>query len=87
MGACTEEMDACWDVSGNWRFAAAQDRGRHDDLLIDFSGFTQKIKADVKLKPDQKPPRSSTPLTGHARYAFDGKTYKLAEVRKPMQGI
>jgi len=87
MGACTEEMDECWDVSGNWRFATAQGGGKFDDLLIDFSGFKEKIKAGVKVKPDQDPPRTSTPITAHARYVFDGKTYKLAEGHNPVPGV
>ncbi|MBB5607974.1 MULTISPECIES: hypothetical protein [unclassified Janthinobacterium] len=87
LGACTEEMEECWDVSGNWRFATAQGGGKHDDLLIDFSGFTEKIKAGVKLKPDQDPPRTSTLITAQARYVFDGKTYKLAEGRNPVPGV
>jgi len=87
MGACTEEMDECWDVSGNWRFATAQGGGEHDDLLIDFSGFKEKIKAGVKVKPDQDPPRTSTAITAQARYVFDGKTYKLAEGSNPVPGV
>lgn len=87
MGACSEEMDECWDVSGNWRFATAQGGGKFDDLLIDFSGFKEKIKAGVKLKPDQEPPRTSTPITASARYVFDGKTYKLAEGSNPVPGV
>jgi len=56
-------------------------------LLIDFSGFKEKIKAGVKVKPDQDPPRASTPITGYARYVFDGKTYKLVEGYNPVPGV
>ena len=87
MGACTPDMDECWLVDGSWRFAPARDGGAYDDLLIDFKGSSEKIKPGVAVKPDQDPPRIVTPLNGHARYAFDGKGYKLVEGKNPVPGI
>ncbi|APA67060.1 hypothetical protein [Janthinobacterium sp. 1_2014MBL_MicDiv] len=87
MGACTPDMDVCWMVEGSWRFAAARNGGAYDDLLIDFTGASEKIKPGVTLKPDQDPPRIATPLNGHARYAFDGKGYKLVEGKNTVPGV
>ena len=87
MGACTPDMDECWLVDGSWRFAPARDGGAYDDLLIDFKGSSEKIKPGATVKPDQDPPRIATPLNGHARYAFDGKGYKLVEGKNPVPGI
>lgn len=78
-GACGPETEECWMVDGSWHFAAARDGGAYDDLLIDFKGAREKIKPGVTVKPDQDPPRTTTPITGRARYAFDGKKYKLVE--------
>ena len=78
-GACGPEMDNCWLVDGNWHFAAARDGGAYDDLLIDFTGASRKIKPGVQVKEDQEPPRLVTQMNGRARYAFDGKKYKLVE--------
>jgi len=87
MGACTPEMDECWMVEGSWRFAPARDGGAHDDLLIDFKGASEKIKPGVSVKPEQDPPRVATSLNGHARYAFDGKGYKLVEGKNTVPGV
>lgn len=87
MGACTPDMDECWMVDGSWRFAPARDGGAYDDLLIDFKGASEKIKPGVTVKPDQDPPRIATPLNGHARYAFDGKGYKLVEGKNTVPGV
>ena len=87
MGACTPEMDECWMVEGSWRFAPARAGGAYDDLLIDFKGASEKIKPGVTVKPDQNPPRVATSLNGHARYAFDGKGYKLVEGKNTVPGV
>lgn len=87
MGACTPEMDECWMVEGSWRFAPARAGGTYDDLLIDFKGASEKIKPGVTVKPDQDPPRVATSLNGHARYAFDGKGYKLVEGKNTVPGV
>ena len=87
MGACTPDMDECWMVDGKWRFATARNGGAYDDLLIDFTGASEKIKPGVTVKPDQDPPRIATPLNGHARYAFDGKGYKLVEGKNTVPGV
>ncbi|PHV20857.1 hypothetical protein CSQ92_15805 [Janthinobacterium sp. BJB446] len=87
MGACTPDMDECWMVEGKWRFAPARNGGAYDDLLIDFKGASEKIKPGVTVKPDEDPPRIATPLNGHARYAFDGKGYKLIEGKNTVPGV
>ncbi|WP_219136595.1 hypothetical protein [Janthinobacterium sp. UMAB-60] len=87
MGACGPETDECWLVSGKWRFATARNGGAYDDLLIDFTGASEKIKPGVTVKPDQDPPRIATPLNGHARYGFDGKGYKLVEGKNTVPGV
>ena len=86
-GACGPEMDNCWMVDGNWHFAAARDGGAYDDLLIDFTGASRKIKPGVQVKDEQEPPRLITPMNGRARYAFDGKKYKLVEGKNIVPGV
>jgi hypothetical protein len=86
-GACGPEMDNCWMVDGNWHFAAARDGGAYDDLLIDFTGASRKIKPGVKVKEDEEPPRLVTQMNGRARYAFDGKKYKLVEGKNIVPGV
>lgn len=86
-GACGPEMDNCWLVDGNWHFAAARDGGAYDDLLIDFTGASRKIKPGVKVKEDEEPPRLITQMNGRVRYAFDGKKYKLVEGKNIVPGV
>lgn len=86
-GACGPETQDCWMVDGNWHFAAARDGGAYDDLLIDFTGASRKIKPGVKVKEDEEPPRLVTQMNGRARYAFDGKKYKLVEGKNIVPGV
>ncbi|WP_150127735.1 hypothetical protein [Janthinobacterium psychrotolerans] len=86
-GACGPETQDCWLVDGNWHFAAARDGGAYDDLLVDFTGASQKIKPGVQVKENEDPPRVITQLNGRARYAFDGKTYKLVEGKNIVPGV
>ena len=51
-GACGPETDNCWLVDGNWHFAPARDGGAYDDLLVDFTGASRKIKPGVQVKED-----------------------------------
>lgn len=87
MGACGPETEECWQVNGAWRFVPAKDGGPYDDLVVNFSGATEKLKPGVAVKPDEDPPRTSTAIKGHARYAFDGKGYKLVEGKNIVPGV
>lgn len=87
MGACSPDTEECWLIDGDWRFVPAKDGGAYDDLLVDFSGTNEKIKPGAVVKPDEDPPRTSTPIKGHARYAFDGKGYKLVEGKNIVPGV
>ena len=87
MGACGPETEECWQVNGAWRFVPAKDGGAYDDLVVSFSGATEKLKPGATAKPDEDPPRTSTPIKGHARYAFDGKVYKLVEGKNIVPGV
>lgn len=86
-GACGPETDDCWLVDGNWHFAPARDGGACDDLLVDFTGASRKIKPGVQVKENEEPPRLVTPMNGRARYAFDGKHYKLVEGKNIVPGV
>lgn len=86
-GACGPETEDCWLVDGNWHFTAARNGGDYDDLLIDFTGASRKIKPGVKVKEDEEPPRLITQMNGRARYAFDGKKYKLVEGKNIVPGV
>lgn len=87
MGACGPDTEECWLIDGAWRFVPARDGGAYNDLVVDFSGAREKIKPGATVKPDEDPPRTSTPLKGHARYAFDGKAYKLVEGKNIVPGV
>lgn len=77
-GGCDPEGDAqCWSVTGKWRFEPARAAADYDDIVIDFSGQTSKGDPAGEGKPAGA--RVQNKVSGTARYAYDGKTYKLVE--------
>ena len=85
-GACDPEgTTECWSVSGKWRFAAPRTPAAYDDLLIDFTG--EKSHRTEDAKGDLAGPRVVEKISGAARYAYDGKQYKLVEGENIVPGI
>lgn len=74
-GACAPESDECWHVDGKWRFVAGKPDAQYDDLLVEFSGEKSQRPGDGQTAPESKP--VSTTVHSTARYAFDGKRYRL----------
>lgn len=82
-GACEEESGQCYSVEGKWHLAPAQSAAAYDDIVIDFSGFTpEELPASER---DADPPRKPKKLTvnAQARYAYDGKAYRLVGGTNP----
>lgn len=85
-GGCDPEGEGeCWSVTGKWRFEPAKAAADYDDIVIDFSGQTSKGAAASKGQPAT--PRVENKVTGKARYAYDGKAYKLVEGANPVPGV
>lgn len=70
-GACVPESDKCWNVSGEWRFIAAESGKGYDDLVIEFSGEESSASKAGSAS------RNAKQIRAVARYAFDGKRYRL----------
>lgn len=87
-GACGPDTSECWDVSAKWSFVAPATPGPYDDLLLVFSGSSSVAREGSKPKPGADDvERSVTPVKGRARYAFDGKSYKLVEGENLVPGV
>lgn len=81
-GGCDPEGDSkCWNITGKWRFEPAQGAAEYDDLHVDFSGESSTRANAAKAQ------RVARKVSGTARYAYDGKVYKLAEGANPVPGI
>jgi hypothetical protein len=74
-GACVPESDKCWDVSGEWHFVSIKSGGEYDDLVIEFSG-----EESVASKAGSAA-RKVKQIRDAARYAYDGKRYRLVSGR------
>ncbi len=86
-GACGPHVETCWDVSGAWRFVPGAAGAPYQDLVIDFSGHTDVATDPVDDKrPDDSVTRLVTPVKARARYAFDGKIYRLVEGENVVPG-
>lgn len=81
-GGCDPEGDSkCWSITGKWRFEPPQAGAQYDDLHVDFSGESStRVKA-------AKAQRLAKKVSGAARYAYDGKVYKLVDGTNPVPGI
>jgi hypothetical protein len=69
-GACADEVQHCWAVEGKWKMMPSS--ARYDDIVVDFSGWDE-------LAPQPGAKRVRKPVSGRARYRFDGKSYRLVE--------
>jgi len=72
-GDCDERRHRCWNVVGKWRFErkAQQD---YDDLVFDFSGYTESRPEDSA----ETVARKRTQVSNSARYTFRDGEYVLA---------
>ncbi len=77
-GDCDEELAMeCWDTSASWRVVPAKMPGEYDDLLLETTGTMSA--APGERKEPATGPRVTVNVAGKARYAFDGKHYKVVE--------
>lgn len=85
-GGCDPDGEAeCWNVTGKWRFEPARTASDYDELAVDFSGASStRHKAG---KGQAKPPRVTKNISGAARYAYDGKAYRLVEGVNLVPGV
>ena len=77
-GNCEEELAMeCFETTGTWRMVPAKAAGEYNDLLLEVSGKTST--APGERKEPATGPRVTKKISGTARYAFDGKHYKIVE--------
>lgn len=80
-------LDSCWDVSGEWKLATVAGATGYGDLMIEFTG---EKKDPVEGATEDTPleiTRPAKPVQSHARYRFDGSTYRLIEGDNPAPSI
>ncbi|MET3132533.1 hypothetical protein AAKU55_002807 [Oxalobacteraceae bacterium GrIS 1.11] len=78
-GACDQTKNQCWNVSGAWHVAAPVGGAVYGDLLFKFSGQLSKAKDPGHEEDGADVERVNTTVHAKARYAFDGKHYRLVE--------
>ncbi len=77
-GDCDEKLAMeCWKVDSTWRMVPATVPGDYDDMLMEFSGQISIAPGERKEEPTG--PRVVEKINSKARYAYDGKSYKLVE--------
>lgn len=89
-GACGPASN-CWEIHTRMSFVAGRTQADYDDLLLTFSGNRSEPLVDVSNVDDETDPetieRKETPLTGSARYHFNGEFYKLIEGENIVPGV
>ena len=85
-GDCVKELSMeCFDTVGKWRMVPPKVAGDYDDFLLEVKGTISSAPGDYKETATG--PRVTEKISGTARYAFDGKQYKIVEgenlVREP----
>jgi hypothetical protein len=92
-GACGPSTEKCWKVDHTYRMVRSIPAKRYDDLVIDFTGYNAVPKATgIKLTPEQLDKledveRVRIPISSKARYAYDGKVYRLVDGSNIVPGI
>ena len=77
-GGCNEEeYGKCWSVTGKWSLKEPKSESPYHDIVVAFDG--QSTTRDEEKAGQPKLPRVVKKITGTARYAYDGKVYKLVE--------
>jgi len=83
-GACGPELEECWNVDGDIRFADEAQGSGYRDILVDFKGkhYTVSEGRDGKEVTHLKSTVRQT-----ARYRFDGKAYVLHAGANPVPSV
>lgn len=83
-GACNEQTDECWEVTGNLRFVDSGSPIPYRDILVDFTGRKYTV---ANGKDDQGIETSKATIRETARYRFDGKQYELISGINPVPEV
>ncbi|WP_194721011.1 hypothetical protein [Noviherbaspirillum malthae] len=83
-GACTEQADECWEVTGTLRFVDSSQPNAYRDILVDFAGKKYTI---TEGKGGTATEHLKASIKETARYRFDGKQYKLISGTNPVPEI
>lgn len=83
-GACTEQINECWEVSGTLRFVDGDQPSPYRDIFVDFTGKKYTV-TEGKDGREIEHPKDSVKET--ARYRFDGKQYKLISGANPVPDV
>lgn len=83
-GACTEQTDECWEVSGTLRFVEGEQPNPYRDILVDFAGKKYTVTEGKDGRVIEHPKAS---VKETARYRFDGKKYELISGTNPVPDV
>lgn len=90
-GGCGPETEECWNISGKYSFVPAKPGVPYQDLLIDFTGEKSVLAnqgsaaaAASQAASADDSERKSSKINSRARYAWDGKQYRLVEGENPV---
>ena len=83
---CNFEADYdCWTTIGKWKLVPSATAGKLNDIVFTFDHDVSKRPKDAAGKPAEF--RETTDTKVAARYAFDGKQYRLVSGTNPTQGF
>lgn len=77
---CEDGVDGYWSINSKWHFAPPKKAAAYDDLVIVFSG--NRTSPSVN-KEGQAIAVVDTAVNATARYAYDGKKYRLISGENP----
>lgn len=80
-GACTEDTEECWEISGAVRVVDGDQPSPYRDLVIDF---TSKKYTVTEEKNGKQIEHLKSSVKETARYRFDGKQFKLISGVNPV---
>lgn len=73
-GNCDVERATCTSVEGKWKFEKREGTA-YDDLVLRFTGHEESKGEDASASA----PHVRKPMSGMARYQYDGQRYVLTE--------
>ncbi|MEN9867167.1 MAG: hypothetical protein RL748_2757 [Pseudomonadota bacterium] len=87
-GDCLEDTDQCWNLDGKWRLDQARNNAPYQDIIIDYQGeqSTRAAPGSGNSAASTSVARNTVKVSGHARYGFDGKQYRLIEGKAMSEG-
>lgn len=85
--ACLPLFPDCWDISATVHMSPADPPAAYDDLVLLFAGEESVPRPPTPQDDAKDPVRIASRVHGQARYAYDGKRYRLVDGTNPVPSL